>query len=134
MARMEVVIKALTDACRTTQMAPKNNTTKKVDPKNPVTYDPNKDRGKGKVGETSKRLLMLNSKRNPNLLTNLKRKRKGNHASEQGDQTDSRGRATQKNTSDAKAKNPTFQEDTNYCDDSISQSVDVEELCPPLDD
>uniref|UniRef100_A0A803PYY3 Uncharacterized protein n=1 Tax=Cannabis sativa TaxID=3483 RepID=A0A803PYY3_CANSA len=55
MSRTEAVIKALTATRKTNHDAPKDNTTRKVDPKNPRTYDPHKDKGKRKVGETSKK-------------------------------------------------------------------------------
>uniref|UniRef100_A0A803NJR1 Uncharacterized protein n=1 Tax=Cannabis sativa TaxID=3483 RepID=A0A803NJR1_CANSA len=56
MERMEAVIKALTTANKANHIAPSNNTTGKVDPKNPGTYDTHNEKRKGKVGKTSKKV------------------------------------------------------------------------------
>uniref|UniRef100_A0A803NR41 Uncharacterized protein n=1 Tax=Cannabis sativa TaxID=3483 RepID=A0A803NR41_CANSA len=107
-------------------MARKNNTIGKTNPKNLETYDSHKDKGKVKVGKTSKKATQAQQRKKSKSSSQPQMKKKRNHAYRQGHQTDSKGRVAQKDKSYPKAKNPTAWKDINYCDD-------VEEVCLPSD-
>uniref|UniRef100_A0A803Q9J9 Uncharacterized protein n=1 Tax=Cannabis sativa TaxID=3483 RepID=A0A803Q9J9_CANSA len=70
---------------------PWDNNAQKSGLKNSETYDPHKDKGKGKVGETSKKTSPTSQRKKKRTASQPPKKNKGTNASRQGNQTDSKG-------------------------------------------
>uniref|UniRef100_A0A803PMS2 Uncharacterized protein n=1 Tax=Cannabis sativa TaxID=3483 RepID=A0A803PMS2_CANSA len=80
----KAVMIALTKGNQTAQTTPTNDAFKKADPKDPGTSNPRKDKGKGKIGETSKKASQTKQRKKSKIANQPPQKKKGNHASGQG--------------------------------------------------
>uniref|UniRef100_A0A803NPR5 Uncharacterized protein n=1 Tax=Cannabis sativa TaxID=3483 RepID=A0A803NPR5_CANSA len=107
MTRMEAVMIALTKGTPNMQIPPITDAPERVDPKDPRASNPIKDKGKRIVGETSKKTPLTKQQKKSKTVDQPQQKKKGNHASEQGDKTNSRGRVPPKDKTDVGGKKST---------------------------
>uniref|UniRef100_A0A803QPK8 Uncharacterized protein n=1 Tax=Cannabis sativa TaxID=3483 RepID=A0A803QPK8_CANSA len=113
---------------------PHGNNVGKTKPKDPDSHNPLKDKEKGKIGETSKKVAPNDQHKRANPTSQRHKKKKRTSALEQGHQTDSRGKIVHKEKSHAQARKSSTKKDKNHPENSTSQSDDVEEVHPILDD
>uniref|UniRef100_A0A803NLD1 Uncharacterized protein n=1 Tax=Cannabis sativa TaxID=3483 RepID=A0A803NLD1_CANSA len=96
MTRIEVVMTALTKRNTTMQTTPITDAPRRVDPKDPRTSNPHKDKRKRIIGETLRKAPSTKQQKRSKIVDQPQQKKKGNHASGKGDQTNSRGRVALK--------------------------------------
>uniref|UniRef100_A0A803QBZ4 Uncharacterized protein n=1 Tax=Cannabis sativa TaxID=3483 RepID=A0A803QBZ4_CANSA len=133
MTRMEIVMTVLTKRNPAVQTAPTTDALRRVDPKDPRTYNPHKDKRKRVIDETLKKDHSSKQQKKSKTVSQPSQKKKGNHASRQGNQTNFGGRATQNDKTNARDKKSTSQKDKHCCNDSNNQSDDVDEAYLVLD-
>uniref|UniRef100_A0A803P7G5 Uncharacterized protein n=1 Tax=Cannabis sativa TaxID=3483 RepID=A0A803P7G5_CANSA len=101
--------------------------------KTPPTNQQKKTKS-GKVGETSNKTAPTNQRKKTKSSNQPPKKKKGTNASGQGNWTNAKGKATQKDMSNVQTQEPATGKDEKHPKNFVSRSDDVDEIHPLLGD